>query len=738
VPKLQIISTNFTAGEQSPRLRGRVDIAKYNASAQELRNCVVLKQGGVTIRPPTKYVGEVKNSTQTARIIPFVFSRTDAYLLELGDLYQRVWKNGVRVESSPGTPFEVATPWNDEELAALDYSQGADTMLVAHPDNPVQAIRRFADNRWTVSDAAFRPSPVAEVGDRGTTTMTISNGAVGAGRTITAGASFFFVSDVGRRITWGGGTALITGYTSPTVVTATVELPFFDLVANGSGGPAPIWTLEGTPRTFITPSAASPLGASITLDLSSAGWRSDVVGGVIDVNDGIVLVTGYASATQISGIVVKVLNGVTPAPADAWTQRKSAFNAVDGYPRAVTFYQQRTWLASTRRYPQTKWGSKPGLFFDFTPGTDDDSAVYKTLDSDEINAIDYLHSGRNLIAMTVGGEFECRGGIEKPITQTNEQISLQTRWGCAQVRPEQVGADLVFMQRGGKTMRAIRSDSVEGFTASDISVFSEHLVRKGITSMAFEQTPESVLWCATGDGKLLAVTYNVEQDTIAFCSGEISGGFVEWVATLPEGGSDATYLLVRRTINGVQKRYIEKLDWGNWIDTQEIRNAHDCRLEKTGAASATWSGFGHLEGQMVSVLADDIYMGDQVVTAGQITLPRTATKVSVGLPYVARIKQQAPEVALRTGTSQGQAISTHKIQVRFFQTIGARVNGQDLQFRQFDVPNTLDQPVAAFSGIKDINDFGWANGESQLVVEQSQPYPWTVLAIIRDMTVNEG
>lgn len=738
MPKLQIISTNFTAGEQSPRLRGRVDIAKYNASAQELLNCVVLKQGGVTIRPPTKYIGEVKDSSQTARIIPFVFSRTDAYLLELGDLYQRVWKNGVRVESSPGTPFEVATTWNDEELAALDYSQGADTMLVAHPDNPVQAIRRFGDARWTVGDANFRPSPVAEVGDRGNMTMTISNGTVGAGRTITAGAAFFLAADVGRRISWGGGTALITAVGSATSATATVEATFVDLVANGTAGPAPIWLLEGSPRAACTPNFAGPVGASTDLVLAAAGWRPDVVGGIVDINGGVVRVLSYTSSTQINGVIVRVLDGLTAAPADAWTQRKSVFNAVDGYPRAVTFYQQRTWLASTRRYPQTKWGSKPGLFFDFTPGTDDDSAVYKTLDSDEINAIDYLHSGRNLIALTVGGEFECRGGIEKPITQTNEQINLQTRWGCAQVRPEQVGGELVFLQRGGKTMRAIRADQVEGFVAPDISVFSEHLVRKGITSMAFEQTPESVLWCATGDGKLLAVTYNVEQDTIAFCSGEVAGGFVEWVATVPEGDMDATYLLVRRTINGSTKRYIEKLDWGGWIDTQEIRNAHDCRLEKTGAASATWSGFGHLEGQTVSVLADDIYMGDQVVTAGQITLPRTATKVSVGLPYVARIRQQAPEVALRTGTSQGQAISTHRIQVRFFQTIGARINGQDLQFRQFDVPNTLDQPVAAFSGIKDMNDYGWANGESELVLEQSQPYPWTVLAIIRDMTVNEG
>ncbi len=738
MPKIQPITTNFTAGEQSPRLRGRVDIDKYNASAQELFNCVVLKQGGVTIRPPTKFIGEIKDSADTARIVPFVYSRTDAYLLELGDQVMRVWKNGAIVESAPSTPYEVTTPWTDDQLEDIDYSQGADTMLAAHGDNPTQAVRRYGDARWTVGDAAFRPSPVAETGDRGTMTMTIDNGAVGAGRTITAGAAFFLAADVGRRITWGGGTALITAVGSSTSATATVESAFLDLSANGTAGPAPIWLLEGSPQTTCTPSAASPLGAACNLTLSAAGWRTDAVGSIVDINGGKVRVTGYTSTTVLAGVIVKELSGTTGAPADAWVLRKPAFNAVDGYPRAVTFYQQRTWLAHTTRYPQSKWGSKTALFFDFTPGTDDDSAVYKTVDSDEVNPIEYMHSGRNLVALTLGGEFECRGGIEKPISQTNEQINLQSRWGCDRVRPEQVGDDLVFMQRGGKVMRAVRKSEVDGFAAPDISVFSDHLLRKGIRSMAFEQTPESVLWCATGDGKLLAITYNPEQNTIAFCSGEVAGGFVEWVATLPEGGSDATYLLVRRTIDGQTKRYIEKLDWGNWMDTQEVRNAHDCRAEFTGPAADTWSGFDHLEGETISVLADDIYIGEFEVSGGEITLPREAEKVSGGLGYVARIRQQAPEVGTGTGTSQGQAISTHRIQARFFQTVGGSINGTPVDVRQFDVPGTLDAPPPSYSGIKEMVDYGWATGESGITLEQDQPYPWSVLAIIRDVTVNAG
>lgn len=736
MPKVQPITTNFTAGEQSPRLRGRVDLEKYNASAKELLNCVVFKQGGVTIRPPTRFIGEVKSSSQTVRIVPFVFSRTQAYLLELGNQYMRVWKNGEAVEVSPGTPYEVATPYTDDQLADIDYSQGADTMLAAHGENPVQSIKRFGDDRWVVANAAFQPGAVAEVGERNAATMTISDVTVGSGRTITASATFFLASDVGRRISWGGGTALITAVGSGTSATATVEVAFGSLTANGATIPLaaePRWLLEGSPQTTCTPSAASPLGASCTLTLSANGWRSDAVGSIVEVNNGLVRVTGYTSATVVTGVIVKVLDGITAAPADAWTYRKPAWNAQDGYPKAVTFYQQRTWLANTRRFPQTQWGSMSGLFFDFTPGVEDDSAVYKTLDSDEINPIEFMSSGNNLISLTLGGEWETRGGIEKPVTQTNANLKERTGWGCDRVRPEKIGSELMFMEAGGNVLRAISPSEVDGFSSRDVSVFAEHLFRQGVKSMAFEQAPESVLWIVTTDGKLIAMTYNAEQSQVSPCSGDV-GGEVEWVANLPEG----TYLLVKRTINGAVKRYIEYLEWGDWRTTQEMRNAHDCSLQRTGAASDTWSGFDHLEGETVSVLADDIYMGEQVVTGGAITLPRTATKVSVGLPYVARIRQESPEIGTGTGTSQGQAISVHNTKVRFYKTIGARLNGTDFQFRQFDTDMTLDQPLEPFTGLKDMSDLGWQQGEAEMVLEQTQPYPWTVLAVIRDVTVNAG
>lgn len=737
MPKLQTITTNFTAGEFAPRLRARVDLDKYNASAEELRNCVVLRQGGVTIRPPFKFLGSAKFDSGALALIPFVFSREDAYVIEMhGGGLSRFWKNGQLIEASPGVPYEALTFGGfSGPSERLDYASQGDTMIfVGGFFYRPWRLRRFADNDWRNDPAPLNPGPMAENGLYPVSNITFS-AATGSGVTATAAeAGTFRTADVGRTISLGGGLATITGYTSGTVVTVNITSALPAVFA-GSGD----WRINGTPQATITPSADSPVGATITLTLGAAGWRPGDVGNWVQVNGGYVKITVYTSDTVVSGVITKELVGFTAAPADAWVLLTPVFNANDGYPQAVTFYQGRLWFASTRRYPQSIWGSKSGLFFDFTPGgVDDGDAIYKTIDSDDQSPIEYLRGVRNLGAFSLGREFEIRGSVDKPITPTSTDITPQSRYGCERVRPENAATELLFVQRAGKVIRAITQEGPEGFISRDISVFSDHLLRQGVRCMSFQQSPEQVLWIATSDGKLVAVTYNPEQNTVAFCSGETDGG-VEWLATIPEGGEDVTYAQVRRTIDGVDVRYIETLHWGDWLDTERIENPHDSFINQTfSPAETVIANLGHLEGKTVSVKADGVKLsGPFVVTGGEITLPNPASEVSVGIPYTARIKIQPPEVGTGTGTSQGQAVSTHITKVRFYKTQAANVNGEDTPFRQLDT-NILDSPPPVFSGIQRIQGLGWRDGEDPLIIEQREPYPWTVLGIIREFTVNPG
>lgn len=725
MPKLQITTTNFTGGEFSPRLRGRVDLERYNSSAELLENCVVLRQGGVTIRPSRDYLGEIKSSAQTGRIIPFVFSRTDAYILEFGNLVMRVWKDGALVESSPGVPFELVTPWTAAQLEALAFTQGADTLIVAHGSVPTQRIRRFGDAAWSCEAAPFLPGAIGEIGSRSATiSMSIDNVAVGTGRTVTASSSYFLAADVGREITWGRGVALITAQAG-TTATVTVTSAFSSTSAAANG-----WVLQGSPQALCGNDVTGPVGQAVLMTLSLAGWRPEDVGKHVELKGGLARITTYSSSTNVSGIMLREMANTTPAsPAGAWALLADLWNAVDGYPAACTFYQQRLWLGGTTRYPQTVWGSRTALSFDFQPGTADDDAVYKTIDSDEINAIQHLVSLSGLVVLTYGGEFDVRGGIEKPITQLNAQITMRSRWGCAQPRPQTAGRDVLFAQRGGRALRALfGAENGDGTQTRDVSVFSEHLLRNGVRSMAWEQVPEQVLWLADSAGKLVAVTYSDEQTTVAFASGQ-ADGVVEWLASVPDGDIDATYCLTRYTVNGATKRYIERINW-------EAPPGQDCRKQVSGLGDVFF-GFDHLEGKTVAVLADGVYVGTVLVTSGAVALPRSAALVSAGLPYTAKARLSAPEVGTGTGTAQAQAMSTNRVAVRFLETVGCNVNGSPLSFRQLDQP-ILDQPVAEFTGIKDVTEYGWQDGESPLELTQDQPYHWTVLSVVRTITVNQG
>lgn len=742
MPKLEINTSNFSAGEFSPLLAGRTDLEKYNSSAKVLQNVVVLKQGGARIRPPLHYLARAKNPDQKARLIGFVYSRNDSFQLEFGDHYIRFLKrDGTQVESSPGVPYEIASPYSVADAFELDFTQGEDTMILVHGSYFPRRLRRFSDNRWVLDLAPLKPAPVAEVGNQAAVNMTINNGAIGAGRTITASGNFFLASDVGREITWGGGSALITAVGGATTATATVTATFFDLVGYPSANLGPVWSLLGSPQTTATASGKDPVGAVITVTLGAAGWRDDV-GSLVEINGGLVRITNVTSTTIADAVIIRELTSVVASPADAWSVLRQIWSDTRGYPKTTSFYQQRLWFGNTVTYPQSMWGSRTGLSFDFTPGTDDDSAVYKTAAAtDEVNPLQYLCSAGSMVMLGYGAELEGKGGIEKPITQTNMQINSQSEWGSAQVRPMTVGKEILFVERNGMSLRAMFPQQVDGYDSTDVSVFSEHLLSEGVVAISYERKPNSVLWVVTTSGKLHAFTYNREQNTIAWARGE-TDGLVESASTIPATTGDVTDVVVRRVIGGVVVRNIERLDWRVGIGS--VFGFYDCRVERTyGSPQIAPAGFDPLEGRTVAVLADNVYIGEYLVTGGVITLPRAATTVVAGLPYTAKIVLPPPEVGTGTGTSSGQARSVSRVQVRVFETIGMLVNGEEVAFRKFDTPETLDNPPALFTGLKTILQVGWsspegADDEQDLTLEQNQGLPWTVLAVIRTITVNQG
>lgn len=724
MPRVTISQSNFTAGEISPKAYGRVDVTRYQNGAAAMPNCIVNIHGGAERRPGSRYIATTKDSTKRAKLIPFIYSTTQAYMLEFGHLYMRVYLQSGGQVLVGAVPYEVVTPYTEAMLADLDYTQGADTMFLFHQSVPIHTLKRLASDQWALQEAPITVAPFEEIGHMFATSLTLSDATVGTGRTMTASAATFLLGDVGRRIRYLSGLAMITGYTSSTIVTVT-NLTSFPVTAI----PASTWVLEDSPQSDCTPSAKDPIGAIITLTTGAVdSWRAEDVGKFVRINGGLVQITVFTTARNVSAKIKEGLTATVASPASAWTLEASVWNAVNGYPGTGALYEQRLVPAGSPKYPQTVWGTRSGLFFDFTIGVNDDDAFSFTLPSTgQINPIRRMASAKALMPFTYGGEYTMDGGNGEPLTPTNVKANSPAVYGCNNVKPIRIGNEVLFVQRAGRKIRSmayrIESDT---YNAPDLTVLAEHITYSGITDMCYQQEPRSMLWCVRADGKLATLTLDRDEGVTAWTP-QNTDGLYESAASIPNATGDEVWEIVNRTINGSTVRYVERFDTA--LHT-------DCAITGTdGAGKAIWTGIDHLEGKAVQAKADGVFMGTFTVAAGAITLPRDAFAVEIGLPYSNSVTLLRPEVGSGEGTAQGNAQRVHEVSLLLMDTIGAKINGDEIAFRQFGA-DLLDVAPQEFSGFKRAGLTEWSRGDEAITVTQDEPYPFHLLAVVRKITIN--
>ncbi len=745
MPRLSLIQTNFTGGEWSPRLSGRIDIERYNSSAKAMQNCIVRVQGGAARRFGTRFVTNAKFDASRSQLVPFVFSRADTYMLEFSSGFLRFFRDGQPILVG-GVPYEITTPYTGTMPLDIDYSQRSDTLYIAHEAVPIHILQRFSDTNWKLIPAPFSTEPFREQGIYPVSSVTLSAATVGM-RTATATVPVFLASDVGRAIIFGPGVAVITAFTSATVVDVSITRAF-DTV----NLPSTEWNLDASPMTDLTPLDKGPVGKSTNLTLAIDGWRVDDVGKYVTANGGLLRIGSYVSPTVVVAIIIRELTSVTTVPSLAWTLESSVWSVRNGYPRTLTFHQQRLLAAGSMRYPQTVWFSTTGEPLDFTIGLADDNAFSYQVDSDENNEIVYLSSDRDVIILTYGSEFTIEGGVEKPITPTSIQVKHQGPYGATRVRPVQAGSETIFVQRAGLKLRGMsyRFEN-DRYAASDITVFADHLFRQGIEEIAHFQEPHQILAALRTDGAMLFGTFDREQGVIAWVP-QYTDGAYESIAVLPSPTGDQLWTVVRRLINGVAKRYVERFEPSfvptvvpapgpNTFPPLTLPNDYgytvDCGKEYTFAlGSATVTDLAHLQGKTVSIISDGVRQPDAVVVAGSITLPRLGFRVLVGLNYLARIEMLTPEAGTGTGTAQGNTIRIFETTLRLIGTIGCRVNGQEIQFQAFG-STLLDQPPQPFTGNRRIEILGVDRGDAPLVIEQPYALPFELSHVIRKVTFND-
>ena len=725
------IFANFTSGELSPLLYSRVDFDKYVSGLRRLENMIVHPHGPASRRAGTKFVAEVKDSTKRTYVLPFQFSTEQAYVVEFGPLYMRFYKDGGRIEDPPGTVIEATHVYTEDQLPSVKYIQSADTMYFFHVAVTPQKLIRTSHTEWTMKTVRFLPPATFDSGIKPAAQLTL--GAVtGLGITVTADSAVFLAADVGRLISQDDARAIITAFTSTTVVTVDIVDDFADVTV-----PSGDWTLEGSPNTNCTPSVKGPRHASCTVTLAAAGWRLVTdVGRYVRINKGVVRLNAVTSTTVARGEIVSALSEVTVAPGGSWSIEDAAWSAERGFPQAASFHEQRMVVAGSLFQSQSLWGSASADIENFGLAPDDDDAFEFKIAANEVNTIVWLVATRVLLIGTTSSEFTAAGGSDNPITPTNITVRSETARGSSnKVRPLRIAHAAIFATRAEKEIHEILfSVDRDSYISNNLLILAEHLTRdSGVTELAFRKTPHSTILATRADGVLLTCTYQRDHNVIAWAR-QITKGKYESVTVIPhwDGARDVAWYCVNRTISGGTKRFIEFDDeTGGFYGAVNT----DSSLTGTFAAGATvLTGLDHLEGEEVQIVGDGAVYPVATVAGGSVTLNGPAAVViEVGLAYTSLLETMRPEVPLQ-GTSQGRLRHWSEIIVRLDRSLGCFVNGDEIPFRSSG--DDMDEPPPIFTGDHKINDLG-RDTDATITVEQRQPLPLTVVGVFGTLGVGD-
>lgn len=756
----------------------------------------IIKEGAYVLDPTTFLVNAITQALPAqVTIIGHPFSTGDDVYLsgivgmtELNGRYFRVTKvdannftldnedsTGYSAYVSDGTaqvPYVVATPYAEEDLPLLGFAQSADVLTIVNREFAPRNLSRLAEDNWSLDVIDYAPTVSPPTFQPATTNRQITGITNALPPVVTVNPDNPFAD---------GSTIQITGCPSM----PSLDGRFFT-VANGTGTTFELQGEDTTSEgTFADPSTAvARQGAAIAPTGSGGGSFNKQYTYVVTTvdEDGIEsLPTDPISATvkslsqtyglrltwqavagadyyriykdpsegsEVFGYIGESSSlsfvdfNIAPVTSDAPPQDRQPFDSADNYPGAVTYYQQRQVFGNTNNEPQTVYTTQVANFNSFRtsrPSRDDDAVTF-TIAARQVNEIRHLLPLDSLLILTSGAEWKTTEGQDQVFTPSTVGVRTQSYNGSSTVPPVVINNTALYVQDKGTRVRDLGYEfSADSYTGGDLSLLSEHLFEgRTVVEMAYAEEPYGVLWCAMSDGVLLGLTYQREQQVVGWHQHE-TDGFVESVATVSEGGRDAVYLVVRRTVGEEELRYVERME-PRYTDSPENAFCVDSGLTYRGAAATRVSGLEHLEGLDVAVLADGNEVKGLTVQNGAITLPRAAEVVHVGLPYTPAI--ETLDIDDGGPSLKGRKVSVSEVILELEKTRGGWVG-----------PKTEDGFTGELMEIKPrFDDDGYdtislRTGKSRLSIqphwsrggglriEQRSPLPMAILAIIPDVDV---
>jgi len=640
------IQTNFTSGEIDPLLRSRIDIKQYQNGASKLTNVFVQPQGGVKRRPGLRQLKEIPTEFSPEdgiKLIPFEFSVNDSYMLALSKEGIFIFRNKEHIQGNETKTVSGVTEFTTynfyitpDKFDDLCFTQSADTIILTHEDmNPV-TIKRTLDTHkgWSMGQISFDSVPKYAYNlYRANPTGTLTPDEISGTVTLTAS-----VGNTHSGTATAGGTDSITLDALASSTDDEYNNLYIELTGGtGSGQIRIIRDYVGSTKvaTVYEDWDTQP-DATSTFEIKA--FTTESVGQYINASpQGRLRIVEYVSSTSVKGKTEVPFFSTDAIDSGDWeieTGYENIWSADRGWPRTCTFHEGRLYFGGSKSRPTTIWGSKVGLFFDFEPveGFDDD-AVEATLDTNTLNIITDIISGRDLQVFTTGGEFYVPQTNQEPVTPTNFFVRAGTRNGSKPgVRVVQLDSGTMYIKRQGKSLSEfLYSDTTLSYVSNNISLLSSHLL-KSPTAIALRKaisTDESdLLFVVNGDdGSMAAYSLLTQQQVVAPSEIITDGEFLDVAVDVTD-----TYVVTKRTFDGTDKYFIEVFDEDYFTDCaiSEVPSEEtNCQLVSISGTTGTITFFTGqsanspdygtaFEGQVD--LLDDSYIGSYIeVTAAART-----------------------------------------------------------------------------------------------------------------------
>lgn len=461
-------------------------------------------------------------------------------------------------------------------------------------------------------------------------------------------------------------------------------------------------------------------------------------------------ITAYSSTTSVTGVIVRyqmpksiVDNGTSFFEEGAWSERR-------GYPRAITFYEQRLFLAGAESDPAVVWSSRTGAYENFEDGANDADALVYRVPATSADVIRWLKNSRVLTAGSSFGEFAFASSSQnQALTPSNIKATQQTGYGTSDCLPIQINQAVLYPQRRGDTdnpARKLREFQYrydqDAFGSTDMTVFSEHIFGHGISRLAYQTEPDSIIWSRRTDGALAGCTYERLQEVVAWHRHTLggAGAGVKTVGVIPGDDGDELWMSVERTVDGGTVRYIEVMApaFKDDDDKADCRNL-DAHLTYEGASTSTISGLWHLRGETVKVLNNGAVESGTVTSGGRLTLSRATTKAHIGHGYTGVIESEDFEAGAQAGTAQSRAKRISQIYALVLNSLGGSA-GPDASVQKPFLYRKPGQPMGTspplYSGHIDLDFSGGWDRFARVRIEHSDPLPFHITSLVVELTVS--